>query len=217
MKKVMVCIQRSALNRCLPIRDRISLTLLLLQVVEGLSFASEIDAENPSVVQAYVAIDKMSRLFIPDSDSLHSFHFPFVIYQTGEKTEVAYRGRIIEPVFSAYIQTILNNENILLLPFEDLLDLVWSIQNEYAVLTEDERSFVYQLLLLLLTFEPGYLRYDYDPQNVIPSIHPLHHIDFYYSRNATCKFGLTRRFSVDNLIEMLDLRKDCFFLGKRQQ
>ena len=55
------------------------------------------------------------------------------------------------------------------------------------------------ILSLIMTSEPGYIRYDYDPDHAKGQVHPKHHLDINYSPKATYKYGLydnidTKRF-----------------------
>lgn len=48
----------------------------------------------------------------------------------------------------------------------------------------------FSLLSFLMTQEPGYIRYDFDPNHANGHIHPQHHLDINYSTNASYKYGL---------------------------
>lgn len=214
MKRIEVTILESLIDKCFPIRDKVSVAVLLINVISGLQYASKIPTGCPNTLKLCIAIEKMSRLFIPVADSIHSVHFPFPICQNEEGFEVTYLGRPIESIHSSFIQTVLSNDVLLTLPLDDMIDFIWQTQDEYKEFTEEEKIFVFRLLWFLLTYEPGYLRYDYDPLKANSDLHPIHHMDVFFSGKATCKLGLMQRASIDDLIDILDLRTDCHYLEK---
>ena len=67
--------------------------------------------------------------------------------------------------------------------------------------------------------EDWYIRYDYDEENYKKAkrywkehTHPLNHYDLFYSSNATFKIGLLNEISSNDIIEFLDLKKECQYL-----
>lgn len=68
-------------------------------------------------------------------------------------------------------------------------------------ITLEEKTDLWTIIKLLLTFEPGYIRYDYDPDNAIDDVHPLHHLDIYYSDEGTFKLGFHESIKVSERLE----------------
>lgn len=88
-----------------------------------------------------------------------------------------------------------NNHDILIF-FESYMDAI----GEFNVSAEFETE-LWSIIKLLLTFEPGYIRYDYDVENFIEHVHPLHHIDVYYSDIGTFKLGLHESVNISERLE----------------
>ena len=72
-----------------------------------------------------------------------------------------------------------------------------------------------QTLLYLLSFESGYLRYDHDEDEnrEDPILHPVDHIDLFYSSNSTFKIGLQDRIDVDDLKSILSINEKCYSIN----
>lgn len=125
-----------------------------------------------------------------------SFIFPFSIIITEKTINFKLVNRDI--MIDLYILEILNtlsknnwfsdsNENNYdsFTAFEHYIDLIGEFSPDQA--TEAE---IWSVIQKLLTFEPGYLRYDYDLENFKDKVHPLHHLDVNYSEIGTFKLGL---------------------------
>ena len=69
--------------------------------------------------------------------------------------------------------------------------------------------------MFLLSFEPGYLRYDYDDNEgrVDEKTHPINHIDIFFSGNNTFKVGLRKRIVFDDLKKIVDINDVCYYLN----
>ena len=80
--------------------------------------------------------------------------------------------------------------------FIDYPDILWKVND------------VWQIVIKLLTYEYGYIRFDDDPINANGKIHPLFHFDMAYCNYATYKFGLNKRISLDQFIDMFNPETD---------
>ena len=69
------------------------------------------------------------------------------------------------------------------------------------------------LLEEMLSFEPGYIRYDIDEQNENGTLHPLHHLDVNYSAYGAYKIGLNAKLVNGYFENILDISTDCCFLS----
>ena len=54
--------------------------------------------------------------------------------------------------------------------------------------------------------EPGYIRFDHDPEREKADLHPLNHVDINYSTYSTYKIGLKDRMVSDHFEDMLYLK-----------
>lgn len=64
----------------------------------------------------------------------------------------------------------------------------------------------------IMMFEPGYIRYDYDPHNAKGLFHPKHHLDINYSSNATYKYGLYGNIDSLNFEKIFEKEEEKQFL-----
>lgn len=74
-------------------------------------------------------------------------------------------------------------------------------------------SDLWSVIKVLMTFEPCYIRYDYDVENFEEKIHPLHHIDVNYSDIGTFKLGFNDSIQILERLE-LDKFEDILLDGK---
>ena len=73
---------------------------------------------------------------------------------------------------------------------------------------------VVTILTRLLTFDVGYIRYDYDEEHYNGRIHPLHHLDINYTNQSTYKIGLNQSLDILEFKSIIDNQKECWFLHK---
>ncbi|MDF9763776.1 hypothetical protein OKW24_005672 [Peribacillus simplex] len=79
---------------------------------------------------------------------------------------------------------------------------------------------IWHFIRRLFLFEPGYVRYDYDddPDRCNEITHPLHHLDFYFSDNATMKVGVAKnnqdfvKWKEDAFENLLNTKSPCIYL-----
>ena len=161
------------------------------------------DEEENCKVYFKLLIDKMSRLFFFKHKKYFSVSFPFTVVVEGSTVlEVStYTGRSIGFEIISSAISILNNLEFQLDP---------SPLNFWADSNNSELEALY-LLEEIFLFEPGYLRYDWDPVNENGKLHPLHHIDVNYSGYGTFKIGLNRELIIDEFQDVLNIRTNCRF------
>ena len=73
---------------------------------------------------------------------------------------------------------------------------------------------LFDILNRLITYEYGYIRYDYDFEHANGNFHPLNHLDINYLNTNQYKLGLDNKLNVEQFIDILDLNTDCYFLHK---
>ena len=84
----------------------------------------------------------------------------------------------------------------------------------YNSKSDDEQVYLDKLLYNLIIFEDGYLRFDFhDKENEREDYHPLHHVDFFYSNEATFKIGLSGMLNISECIDVLDRNKKCSYIS----
>lgn len=185
------------------IRDKISIIRILISVIRYLNTGQEIgeqkesEKEMPSI-HITICIDKMSRVFLEEKDKIHSFAFPFTIIKQDANYVVQFLGiDITSPVcavMEATFYKIIESSSV-----EDIVGNFWDAVRESEVDDED-RDLCCQLLTYLLSFEPGYVRYDHDEVN---AGHPIDHLDINYTNMATFKLPLNQSIDCGGFIRLI--------------
>lgn len=227
------------------IRKKSDILKLLLDTVSEIPIENKIDN---GFGECNITVDKMSRVtftLIKDNFVYKKFsiHFPFVLKKipdeeidplTKNKWLIYdHEGQHINSQLLSALKN-LNTEgsfNDKINSSIELIDFHGQIAEAciYAEINEidkvDEQSVeneknLWRLTRYLSLYEPGYLRYDFDDdserQNEIT--HPLHHIDFYFSSNATLKIGIAKNdtdyqhWKKSSFDRLLDNSQPCFYL-----
>lgn len=172
----------------------------------------EIDSKEADLV---IFVDKMSRLFWGEEDKIHSIQYPFLLKEKEGFLISLFQGRIIDSQTMAILSTIIRDKNSIVKSIENMLDVFMDTMNEFEILDNNYAQFCWELLLYLLSFESGYLRYDHDEDEnrVDPILHPVDHIDLFYSSNSTFKIGLQDRIDVDDLKSILSINEKCYSIN----
>lgn len=137
-----------------------------------------------------------------------SFIFPFNVSHTESGVNFKLNNR--EIVIDLYTLEILstlcknnwfsdtNEENHDILTFiESYEDLLYDFN-----IPEEMESDLWSVIKTLITFEPGYIRYDYDIDNYEEYVHPLHHIDVNYSDIGTFKLGFNNNIKIEDRLKL---------------
>ncbi|MEH6956766.1 hypothetical protein, partial [Neobacillus drentensis] len=163
-------------------------------------------------------IDKMKRLFFVIENKVFSFNFPFnVEVKPEEKNPIIYDsmtdleiGGINYAVLTTTFREIFyENDN------QGILDLdsdVMRVLESFEM--QPNKDQIWQILKKLLTFESGYLRYDYDEHREDGRLHPLNHLDINYSSDGTFKVGINNTIDCNTLIDILDIGTDSYYISK---
>ena len=200
-----------------PIRDKEDLIVLLLETIK-LFLVGNIINDTKKVGKILLHIDKMSRVFYETENKFFSFNFPFnlEIITQPEGTDIRIYDttigvdldhQLISALLSLFSEKILEKESLddfhyVILTTDDM------IEGSYSINT------IWSLFRRLLLFESGYLRYDHDPSYENGLMHPLNHLDFYFTTGNTFKVGLEDRINITHLIDILDIQTDCHFFRR---
>ncbi|MDR1181823.1 MAG: hypothetical protein LBL13_07575 [Bacteroidales bacterium] len=153
-------------------------------------------------------IDKMKRLFFFSEKKFFSINFPFFISNSlnGNMVYDNFDKNIDSRIIST-IMELFSGKNILasnnLITFLDMLEDIY------------EETDIWNIIIELLTFEEGYIRFDNDVEHT-SELHPQYHIDVYYKESNKMKFGLQNMIVEDDFFDLLDSKSSCYFLNKRQ-
>ncbi len=207
-----------SLNKCLydkfpPIRTKEDVIFVLLEVMRysfNFSLAPSKDIEQVNII---IYVDKMSRIIYGDKEKIHSFQLPFSVYEQEEKVCFSYNGQDVDSKSIAVLSSILQCSKKIYNSLESLIDIFMDAMEDFEIEELELQSTYWNMLLFLLMFECGYIRYDYDPIRENVEMHPLHHLDIGYSSNVTFKIGLKQQFASEDLIKLMDINAKCHYLS----
>lgn len=199
---------------CVPIREKKDILVILLESLKLLLLGKVVEEEGKKG-ELTLVVDKMSRLVFAIENKIFSFNFPFVVEFYEESgtinriydsiTGIEMDSRMISIMISIFNQDILNDNSLENFYYE--LDSISDISNkQYGI------NAVWLVVRKLISFECGYLRYDYDSKHEFGKIHPLHHLDINFSRNVTYKIGLNGLITAEELVDYLDTNTDCIYI-----
>ena len=203
------------------------------QIIEILMESLQLILQNNTIPEEKIGgtitlvIERMSRLFFTSKKDkkIYSIVFPFFI----ESIDDSFVVKLQKFEYLDYIES--ENDSFIEIDYQLIsnvlsfikcdnfkeqcsLDFITPI-DEYEQYDKNFWIFLRELLLM----EDGYIRYDYDEKNYKKVLkngeqhfHPLNHYDLFYSSNATFKIGLLDEISSNDIIEFLDIRKECQYL-----
>lgn len=178
------------------------------------------DSEDESLVTMPFILIKLEkkhqRAYIVKSSQIVSFAFPFNVYtkiesSTGLKHwHIHYKEiDVTTPVVSeckGLYSDIVNNK-----------DKTYQEISASQDLTKNEVQSAIKLFESLMLLEPGYVRYDYDPQFVNGHKHPLNHLDMNYIPSHHYKIGLHGRLTLKNVEDLIDNDTDSWYIAKYKE
>jgi hypothetical protein len=151
-------------------------------------------------------ISKMSRLFFSSANKVFSVNFPFTAIEQDDCLRFrSIHHSDINGALTSNIISIL--ESTTSLEAREVLEFADPIFSQ-----ADSDPDFWCLFRDLLMSEDGYVRYDHDDIRNNGNLHPVDHLDIFYSSANTFKLGLGGRISADILTDMLNLTSDCHFI-----
>lgn len=194
------------------IRGKLTLIDITIEIIRYLNIidvpptALEQSLTDGKIFLEIVVENKMSRIFISDGTKIHSWHFPFQIKRENEKNIIMYRGFHINNAICDILAASFHKskDNLLI---DDILDQFWSTADDFEI-DRFDRELCEMSITHLLTFEPGYLRFDYDKDREDHN-HPLNHLDINYKDAAHFKLGLSQKYDCQKLISLLGDTTTC--------
>lgn len=89
---------------------------------------------------------------------------------------------------------------------DDMYDCFIKVLDEYDIKNPIFENMYWNTIYDLLSFEPGYIRYDIDfSERIDPEYHPAHHLDINYNNASTIKIGLPKEINFDEFIKILNI------------
>ncbi len=190
-----------------PIRSKRDVVVLWMETIKN--FLANQPAEGPNVrARLTICVEKMSRLFCTSEGGrkIFSVGFPFAVSRgNGQYRFLSREGVEVDSRVSSNIIALINSNQIFAAQdFYRFIDPILEL-SEY-----DPQ--LWTLMRELMIAEDGYIRYDWDEARQNGHLHPLHHLDVYYSNASTFKVGLGQQLDQPSLMSILDTATDCHYL-----
>lgn len=195
------------------IRRKEDIIILLLETIKIFLMEDSIQiAKGKGKEKIILKIDKMSRLIFQIENKYFSFNFPFNIEVDKVKSKIrvydSELGIDIDDKMVSFLISIFNQKITTNRSLEDIYyEAVYGDDN----LNIDD---IWNLVERMSMFECGYLRYDYDVEYQNGHIHPINHLDVNYSVGSTFKLGCKDIITIEDFIDILDLKTNCHYLNK---
>lgn len=188
-----------------PLRNKFDVIDLLMKTIKVMIVNDDLDSEQV-FGKLYLCVSKMSRLFYISKHKYFSISFPFTVIE--EDGDVKFYSK-----FNLEVDNRTTSDVIGILSSEVALasNEVMEFAEPICDVSEYNDGF-WALFRDLLLFDDGYLRYDYDEGRENGKLHPLNHLDIFYSTKSTFKVGLRDEISNSHLFDLLDIESDCHFL-----
>lgn len=194
------------------IRTQFDIVRYLLVFMEFLS-VEPFKNNNEENADFMIYVDKMSRLFWGKGDKIHSIQYPFFLKEQEQYLVSEFQGRGIDSRTIAILSSVVEDEAVKKSVY-NMFDRFMETMNEFDINDDVYGEFCWELLVYLLSFEAGYLRYDHDEnkERIDTITHPVDHIDLFYSGNTTFKIGLSGRIEAEDLRNIVDINEQCYQL-----
>lgn len=163
-----------------PIRNKNDCVSILLEAVENFIYHNEAIKE----IQNNTMLLENGRLFVFLENKYFSIKFPFKIKIEEEIKFYINNIELNSIILSAIRYAFLNISN-------SIRDILSQIKEEYEQINKDE---IEEIIIVMLLLDDGYLRYDHDAKNENGKLHPLDHLDIFYTNNSV-KLGLKDKLS----------------------
>lgn len=181
-----------------PIRNKNDCVSILLETVENFIYHNEAIKEK----QNNTMLLENGRLFVFLENKYFSIKFPFKIKIEEEIKFYINNIELNSKILSAIRYAFLNISN-------SIRDILYQIEKEYEQINKDE---IEEIIIAMLLLDDGYLRYDHDAKNENGKLHPLDHLDIFYTNNSV-KLGLRGRLSQKNFVKIISKKYDeCCYL-----
>lgn len=190
-----------------PIRTKTDYISLLMRAIK-LMLANIPTKKDSCAGEIFLKSDKMSRLIFSGKEKIFTIAFPFFVEETEDSFRFYSNNYLdVNHKTTSQVLSLFRDDKILdhpdVLMFADPIDNISRFDPDIWALLRD-----------LITIEDGYLRYDYDQKNANGHLHPLHHLDVFYSTPSTFKIGLNSEIAVSTFEDVINTKTDCYYLAK---
>ena len=194
------------------IKSKLKLIEILLEACRYILYAEK-KTTVPTQHKIIIQKDKMNRIFFVGELKIYSITFPFNVLYDDHNTEINYKNLI--DINSYTISNLINIIKNPIIESENCLDFIEPILE----FEQQEQINYWTILKDLLFLEDGYIRYDKDENGFKaaqnknqPHGHPLHHLDIFYTNQATFKLGSKKQLFDTDLIDTLDRNTNCKYI-----
>ncbi|WP_419307662.1 hypothetical protein J8402_01810 [Chromohalobacter israelensis] len=190
-----------------PFRKKTAVILFWMEAIKIMSSYAAPSSKD-KVGDMLVRFGKMRRVTIHSDDKSFSASFPFLVSNADDQLVFSTKSGIeINSRVSSEVISILSLSKA----FEsnNLIELLDSLEQ-----TSEDPDTLWEVLGELIQEDDGYVRLDHDPERENGDIHPLNHLDIFYSQSATFKLGLKSKYGIDDFFDILDINSNCSFLEK---
>jgi hypothetical protein len=190
------------------VRDHRSIILIWIKALQTILSYVEPSREVACGTMT-LQIDKMRRLLFESGNKMFSIHFPFNVDFDKDEIMISFGGycyldnRKIS-VLSSIIQE-KDFEQLDVLAFADF------VYENYVNI----ESSLWAVLRDLMMVEAGYVRHDVDLDRANGSVHPINHIDIFFTNGSTFKVGLDKAWSKEEFLDLFDRATECYFAAKK--
>lgn len=214
MKKYFITAYKGFAVECSSIRNLIDALSTVIKVTQYLIVFPYRDIScKSSDADITIWIDKMSRIFLNSDNKIHCLNYPFTVYEQNGILQFFCLNKEIDGMSMDIILSILKRFDFIQKSIENTLDCFFEVMDDFSVKTNSDMQFYWNLLTYLITQESGYLRYDHD-ETTDTILHPVNHIDFFYSTSNTFKVGLKTPINWTDMKEIVDVNDICYILFK---
>lgn len=189
-----------------PIRSKEDLIRVLLLSMKFILGQRNFKDEDKGI--ASIIVDKISRIYFICKEpnqlphKYYSFAFPFFLENRNDEwiikckiTQEGISSELIDSLLILLDNGWFSDVNDNLKTLDNFtchyLDIIQDYYNIEGISSnqQDFHDYIHwSVIKTLLTFEPSYVRYDYDEEHEALN-HPLHHLDVHYASNSTFKLG----------------------------
>ncbi|AUW04923.1 hypothetical protein ACGDLY_015965 [Vibrio campbellii] len=191
-----------------PIRSKKHIIKLLMNTIKYVNNSFMLRGERNGLIN--IIVDDMNRFIFTSADKVFSIRSPFHVRKKDDQISF-YTDEIalIDSSITSRVLAAINDDRF---DSPNSLDFLYLLEEVFG---EGEVDTFWSLMMMLLTFEDGYLRFDHDPEHEDGRMHPLTHLDICYSTASTYKIGTYTRPCPNFLSNLLNTNTESVFIESR--
>ncbi|ENO8973964.1 hypothetical protein ACCF52_001530 [Vibrio parahaemolyticus] len=191
-----------------PIRSKKNIIKLLMNTIKYVNNSFALRGERNGFI--HIIVDDMNRLIFASADKVFSIRSPFYVRQ--KDGQISFYTDDIAFIDSSITSKVLSAINDDRFDSPNSLDFLYLLEEVFG---EGEVDTFWSLMMKLMTFEDGYLRFDHDPEHEDGRMHPLTHLDICYSTASTYKIGTYREPCPIFLTDLLNTKTESIYIERR--